>query len=94
MFKQCPRCGGDVDASFSEDVHCVQCGDRPEVVYPGPVIVGAGGGRPGEEPVVNAGGLAGVCPRCGTGESLVLEKVRPDYNTCYRCRRCSHVYSP
>ena len=92
MFKQCPRCGGDVDASFSEDVHCIQCGERPEVVYPGPVIVGTVGSR--EEAAANVSGPAGVCPRCGTGESLMLEKVRPDYNTCFRCRKCSHVYSP
>ncbi len=174
MFKQCPRCGGDVDASYSEDVHCLQCGDRPEVVYPGPVIVGAGGSATGrrlgdrsswagdrhsdasrgsaqarpqetderaspsiglgalrEAPAAgpgprhergtekaaggpsrvaeaavlqglrswdgeptHAGELEGVCPRCGAVESVMLEKVRPDYNTCFRCRRCSHVYSP
>ena len=177
MFKQCPRCGGDVDASYSEDVHCLQCGNRPEVVYPGPVIVGAGGSATGrqlgdrsswagdrhsgasrdpgqarpqetdegaslsiglgglsglrEAPAAgpgprharrteeaaggpsrvaeaavlqelrswdgaptHAGELEGVCPRCGAVESVMLEKVRPDYNTCFRCRRCSHVYSP
>ena len=180
MFKQCPRCGGDVDASYSEDVHCLQCGDRPEVVYPGPVIVGAGGSATGRQlgdrlswagdrdsgpsrnsgqappqktgegaspsitlgglgglsglreapaagpgtrharrieeaaggpsrvaeaavlqelrswdgPPTNEGELEGVCPRCGAVESVMLEKVRPDYNTCFRCRRCSHVYSP
>ena len=132
MFKQCPRCGGDVDASYSEDVHCLQCGNRPEVEYPGPVIVGAGGSatgrrlgdrlswagdrhsdasrdsgqaRPQETGVLqklrswdgaptHASELEGVCPRCGAVESVMLEKVRPDYNTCFRCRRCSHVYSP
>ena len=113
LFKQCPRCGGDVDASYSEDVHCVQCGDRPEVVYPGPVVLGAGGMRdgavglgeagapavaatpcPGEEAGKALDRLADVCPRCGAGESMVLEKVRPEYNTCFRCRKCSHVYSP
>ena len=140
MFKQCPRCGGDVDASFSEDVRCVQCGDRPQVVYPGPIVLGEGGQRVGEEQdgsdawasigevngelleaasvgshgrvavqsgagpdlaaaaesegAVAVGGLEEVCPRCGAGESMLLEKVRPEYNTCFRCRKCSHVYSP
>ncbi len=91
LFTDCPRCGGDIDASTPEDVHCVQCGDRPQVSYPGPVILGAGAGPPHR---VAASGPAGLCPRCGTGESMALQKVRPDYNTCYRCRRCSHVYSP
>ncbi len=94
MFKSCPRCGGDVDASFSDDVHCLQCGDRPEVVYPGPVVLGAGGRHSEEEAVAEACGASGVCPRCGTSGPVMLEKVRPDYNTCFRCRRCSHVYSP
>ena len=139
MYKQCPRCGGDVDASFSEDVRCVQCGDRPKVVYPGPIVLGEGGRRADGGPdaaalfgkvngelleaasvgshgrvavqsgagphlaaapesegavAVAVGGLEEVCPRCGAGESMVLEKVRPEYNTCFRCRKCSHVFSP
>ena len=27
-FRACPRCGGDVDAAFRDDIRCVQCGHR------------------------------------------------------------------
>ena len=39
LFKACPRCGGDVDATYQDDVCCVQCSHRPEVAYPGPRVV-------------------------------------------------------
>ena len=101
LFKACPRCRGDVDASHSEDVYCVQCGNRPEVAYPGPRILE--GDRVdvearvamtvGDRPNKSGPRLDG-CPRCGTGNAIQLEKVKPDYHTCYRCRRCGHVYSP
>ena len=94
LFSQCPRCGGDIDATFAEDVHCIQCGDRPDVVYPGPVVLGAGARASLAEAPSGSPSLAAMCPRCGTDGSVMLQKVRPDYNTCFRCRKCSHVYSP
>ena len=39
LFKSCPRCGGDVDATYIDDAYCVQCSHRPEVAYPGPRVV-------------------------------------------------------
>ena len=39
LFKACPRCGGDVDSSYHEDIYCVQCAYRPKVVYPGPRVI-------------------------------------------------------
>ena len=39
LFKSCPRCGGDVDATFQDDVFCIQCSYRPDVVFSGPHIV-------------------------------------------------------
>ena len=27
-LRACPRCGGDIDAAFRDDVRCVQCGHR------------------------------------------------------------------
>ena len=39
LLKACPRCSGDIDVTYPEDVYCVQCAHRPQVVYPGPRIV-------------------------------------------------------
>ena len=95
LFKACPRCGGDVDTTYGDDVHCVQCGNRPAVVFPGPRIL------PDSErlkaPLVGSdvdesGGI--VCPSCGTVSVVELQKLRPDDHTCYRCRRCGHIFSP
>ena len=27
-LRACPRCGGDIDAAFRDDIRCVQCGHR------------------------------------------------------------------
>ena len=40
LFKGCPHCGGDVDASYKEDVYCVQCSYRPDVSVTGPRVEG------------------------------------------------------
>lgn len=34
------------------------------------------------------------CPRCALEDVIPLEKLRPHYNTCYRCRACGHIFSP
>ena len=34
------------------------------------------------------------CPRCEETDSIALEKLRPHFNTCYRCRLCGHIFSP
>ena len=34
------------------------------------------------------------CPRCDETDSIALEKLRPHFNTCYRCRLCGHIFSP
>ena len=47
LFKACPRCGGDIDIARSDDIYCVQCSHRPEVVYPGPRIVQEASQEPG-----------------------------------------------
>lgn len=35
-----------------------------------------------------------LCPRCDVKDSIALEKLRPHFNTCYRCRLCGHIFSP
>ena len=31
QFKACPRCGGDIDATYRDDIYCVQCAYRPTI---------------------------------------------------------------
>ena len=113
LFKACPRCGGDIDVTYPEDVSCVQCGHRPEVVYPGPRIVGSEADLEGipAQPPGRAGELSqmieavhgaadadppqtGQCPRCGSLLAVALHKLRREDNTCFRCRKCGHIFSP
>ena len=108
LLKACPRCGGDVDTTYRDDVYCVQCAYRPTVVFPGPRIIerrpddATDQGRSGEDRLT--GGLRElgggemdvevVCRRCGSNRVVGLEKLRPEDNTCYRCRPCGHIFSP
>ena len=108
LFKACPRCGGDVDATYVDDVRCVQCSHRPDVTYPGPrIIQKAGGEAPNDQAEVPSaaaaaradGALASrgdesPCPRCGSAELVRLDKLRERDNSCYRCRACGHIFSP
>ena len=105
LFKSCPRCGGDVDATYNDDVYCVQCAYRPTVIFPGPRIVernpeylrellnadDAGVGVEGE---VMPMGVPIVCPKCGAQKFMTLEKLRSEDNACFRCRSCGHIFSP
>ncbi len=84
LFKQCPRCGGDVDVTYHDDPYCVQCSHRPTLAYPGPKVVDTTA-----PPAPSA-----QCPRCGRLDLLELEKLRDLDNTCYRCRKCGHIFSP
>ena len=34
------------------------------------------------------------CPRCDDADAIALEKLRAEFNTCYRCRVCGHIFSP
>ena len=107
LFKACPRCGGDVDTTYHDDIYCVQCAYRPAVVFPGPRIVevrrqhGAGpldeqaaGRQPGDGEVANNTGEKPICPKCGSQQLVRLDKLRPGDHTCYRCRSCGHIFSP
>ena len=48
LFKACPRCGGDVDASYQEDAYCIQCSHRPDLGYPGPRVMDVPRHRPAD----------------------------------------------
>jgi ssDNA-binding Zn-finger/Zn-ribbon topoisomerase 1 len=98
LFKQCPRCGGDVDATYGDDAFCVQCSHRPTLAYPGPRVVdavpAAAAGPTTTGPPNGVLGGRAPCPRCGRVDLLELEKLRVRDNTCYRCRACGHIFSP
>ena len=81
LFKACPRCGGDVDTTYQEDVYCIQCGHRPAVRLPAPRLTmrepdtgAASGGGLGVSDV-----LEGAVVRQATGELFRL------VHTCPRC---------
>ena len=109
VFKACPKCGGDVDTTYNEDIYCIQCAYRPDVVSPAPRVVER---RPEETPravrshspstasdhesVARIGqpDIGAACPKCASDRLVRLDKHRPRDNTCYRCRPCGHIFSP
>jgi len=108
LFKKCPRCGGDVDTTYQEDIYCVQCAHRLPVaeLEPSLYIQSVNGVRPVESSNANRAidgrlypRVVGVtlgqrCPKCGSSEAVRLDKLRSRDNTCYRCRSCGHIFSP
>ena len=73
LFKACPRCRGDVDTTYGDDVHCIQCGNRPAVVFPGPRILSDGYRLKvalADNDVDEHSGI--VCPSCGTASVVEL----------------------
>ncbi len=47
-----------------------------------------------DEAGVEDADLAARCPQCEETDSIALDKLRPHFNTCYRCRLCGHIFSP
>ena len=99
LFKTCPRCGGDVDATYEEDVRCIQCAYRPAVALPSARVMTAGGVDRQRPPAGSKVGTArtgtGVlCARCASTFLMALDKVRGSDHTCYRCQACGHIFSP
>ena len=92
-FKSCPRCGGDVDATYTDDVHCVQCSHRLDAAS---LTAPERAGRRSPDVLgtqeVGAGTYA--CPRCGSSALISLDRLRLGDNYCYRCRPCGHIFSP
>ena len=105
LFEACVRCGGDVDATYAEDVYCIQCAHRPanaEALAALASAEGSGGlemGFPASSPDSNDGtpstALAvNTCPRCKSKDLVQLDRLRRGDNVCYRCRPCGHIFSP
>ena len=82
LFKACPRCGGDIDIARSDDIYCVQCSHRPEVVYPGPRIVQEASQEPGS-PV--SGLDPGAMPHGSVEEHTGGPTGPSSTNPCPRC---------
>jgi len=93
LFKACPRCGGDIDSTYADDINCVQCGHRPDAVYPGARLPQLPADA-AQKPAFAQDGPSTECRRCGADDPARLEKLRAGDNTCYRCRRCGHIFSP
>ena len=86
-LRACPRCGGDVDAAFRDDVRCVQCGHR---IYE-PAVGLRHSGSP--EAVQRSGPLATECPKMSQNDahkyiepSLDLDSDAEAASPCPRCR--------
>ena len=108
LLKACPRCGGDVDATWSDDVYCIQCSHRPVAPFLAPRFVDDGPGLPSaaEDSPSRAATvslstarpaapkLEDTCPRCKSVNLVRLDKLREHDNACYRCRSCGHIFSP
>lgn len=108
LFKECPRCGGDVDTTYRDDIYCVQCAYRPPAtdMEPSLSLHGSGVSNDTDQSLVQRtdnGRLCpmpvGVasnqqCPKCGSSEAIRLDKLRSRDNTCYRCKSCGHIFSP
>lgn len=92
LFKACSKCGGELDTTYRDDVSCVQCGDRPDILALPPSAVS----RPLKPslPATADTTIVRECPRCATEDAVELEKLRSIDNTCYRCRRCGQIFSP
>lgn len=98
-----------MDATYRDDVYCVQCAYRPTVAYPGPRVVerpwnsaataadvGDLRTAPRPDAAEEAGdeGARALCPRCGSERLVRLDLLRPQDNACYRCGSCGHIFSP
>ena len=99
LFKACPRCGGDVDAGYPDDVRCVQCAYRPALALAESRAADgreAASGMHSQTFSAQVNDMNGMvnCPRCGSEEVVKLEKVRRQDHTCFRCRMCGHIFSP
>ena len=98
LFKTCPRCGGDVDTTYDDDVHCVQCAYRLAIAAPdrrameAALGVRLGAVASATDSPVTGPGLQ--CAKCSSQLLVELDKVRVEDHACYRCRACGHIFSP
>ena len=85
VFKACGRCGGDIDATYADDVRCVQCAHRPDVVYPGPRVAQSGPGATSSPMQVFRTESENRKPERGAATELGGEALVPAEGRCPRC---------
>ena len=93
-----------MDATYAENVYCIQCAHRPadaEALAALASAEGTGGLEMGFVPSssdsddLTPSTLAvNTCPRCKSKDLVLLDRLRRGDNVCYRCRPCGHIFSP
>ena len=91
LFKACPRCGGDIDATYADDIHCVQCSHRPQVAYPGPRIISSE--TAAQDSTSSAVGVGEGLDSVGHGPAELPAPSRAEVSTdsCPRCEATEPV---
>ena len=98
---RCLQCGHKPEASIAELRRQARRTRRMRTPEPINVtllsdIFGQGGAPDATENDAGSGdtGRGARCPQCEETDSIALDKLRPHFNTCYRCRLCGHIFSP
>jgi len=81
FFKACPRCGGDVDATYQDDVRCIQCSHRPRLDYPSQHLAEEDSAAQPGSPVASQDTVAAVDRKLGEPSPEPVGQVAP----CPRC---------
>ncbi len=96
---RCLQCGYKPEASIAElrrQARRTRCMRTPEPVNVTPLSSFQGGAPDATEDDAGNGDTdpGARCPQCEERDSIALDKLRPHFNTCYRCRLCGHIFSP
>jgi hypothetical protein len=91
LFKGCPRCEGDIDATHRDDVYCIQCGHRPLM----PLLLTGAGQEAAESGTLRAKGAgtkdAPARPPSDIGGELTRIPATADSSCCPRCDSAEHI---
>ena len=96
---RCLQCGHRPDAPIAEIRRRARGGLGRRVEGPVDVEAFLAALEAADEVADDAGddadcGQEARCPRCDDADAIALEKLRAEFNTCYRCRVCGHIFSP
>ena len=85
LFKACTRCGGDLDATYTDEVFCVQCSHRPKVGFTEPRMTPQHPEVTGSPPAVPGHGPSPGGPGARPAE---VYATMPDQASAAPCPRC------
>ena len=96
---RCLQCGHKPDASLEELRRQTRQTRRAKTPTPVNVksLFGVQCGAPDateDDSGIKDADIGARCPQCEETDSIALDKLRPHFNTCYRCRLCGHIFSP